>query len=120
MKSWLRDNNIEMYPIYNEGTSLVTERFIRTLKNENHKLMTSIPKNMNINKLDDIVNKYNNAYHRAIKMKPVDINPSMYIYCNKENNKGGLYLKWVIISKYQNIKIFLQNAMLQIGLKKFF
>ena len=38
--------------------------------------MTSISKNVYINKLDDSVNKYNNTYHRAIKMKPVNVKPS--------------------------------------------
>ena len=51
--------------------------------------MTSISKNVYIDKLDDIVNKYHNTYHSTIKMKLVDINPSMYIEFNKENNKEG-------------------------------
>ena len=44
-------------------------------------------KNMYIGKLEKIVNKYNNTYHRTIKMKPVDVKPSIYIDFNKENNK---------------------------------
>ena len=51
--------------------------------------MTSISKNVYIDKLDDIVNKYHITYHSTIKMKLVDINPSMYIEFNKENNKEG-------------------------------
>ena len=66
-KSWLQDNDIEMYSTFNEGKS---ERFIRTLKNKIYNYMTSILKNMFIKKLDDIVNKYNNKYHAIIKMKP--------------------------------------------------
>ena len=46
--------------------------------------MTSESKNVYIDKLDGIVNKYNNSYHRTIKMKPVDIKPSMYIDFNKK------------------------------------
>ena len=42
---------------------------------------------MYIDKLDDIVNKYNNTYHRTIKMKPVGVNPSVYIDFNEKNNK---------------------------------
>ena len=56
--------------------SVVTERFIRNLKNKiyiNKKYMTSISKNAYIDKLDDIVNKYNNTYHNTIKMKPIDV-----------------------------------------------
>ena len=68
-----------MYSIHNEGKSVVAERFIRTLKNKIYKYMTSISKNVYIDKLDDIVNKYNNTYHRTIKMKPVDVKDSTYI-----------------------------------------
>ena len=49
------------------------ERFIRTLKTKIYKYMTSISKNVYIDKLDDIVNEYNSTNHRAIQMKPVDI-----------------------------------------------
>ena len=62
-----------MYSIQSEGNSVVAERFIRTLKNIIYKYMTSISKNIYIDKLDDKVNKYNNTYHRIIKMKPVDV-----------------------------------------------
>ena len=62
MKSWLQDNDIEIYSANNKGKSFVSERFIRTLKNKIYKYMTSISKNVYINKLDDIVNKYNNTY----------------------------------------------------------
>ena len=68
--------------------------------------MTSISKNMFIDKLDDIVNKYNNAYHKPSKMKFVVVNPSMYIDFNKENNKEGPKFKVgdnVRISKHKNI-----------------
>ena len=51
--------------------------------------MTSISKNVYIDKLDDIVNKYNNTYHRTIKMKPVDVKQNMYIEFKIENNKEG-------------------------------
>ena len=73
MKSWLQDNILEMYLTHNEGKSVVAERFIRTLKNKIYEYMTSISKNGYIDKLDDIVNKYNNKYHRTIKVKPADV-----------------------------------------------
>ena len=44
---------------------------------------------MYIDKLDDIVNKYNNTCHKTIKMKPVHVNQNMYIDFNKKNNKEG-------------------------------
>ena len=68
--------------------------------------MTAISKNVYINKLDDIVNEYNNTYHRPIKMKSVDVKDNAYIDFEKEvNNK---YPKFKIgdhvrISKYKNI-----------------
>ena len=55
MQSWLEKNAIEIYSIHIEGKSVVTERFIRTLKNKIYKYMTSISKNMYIDKSDDIV-----------------------------------------------------------------
>ena len=72
MKSWLEKNNIKMYSTQNEGKSGVAERFVRTLKNKICKNMTSILIDVNIDKLDDTVNKYSNAYYRIIKMKSVD------------------------------------------------
>ena len=50
--------------------------------------MTSISKNVYIDKLDNIVNEYNNSYHRTIKMKPVDIKPNIYIHFNKEGKES--------------------------------
>ena len=89
MKSWLEKNAIEMYSTHNKGKPVVAERFIRTLKNKTYKDMTLISKNMYINKLDDIVNKYSNTYIGRIKMKPVDLKSSTYIYSGKEiNNKN--------------------------------
>ena len=81
-----------MYSTYNEGRSVVAERFIRTLKNKIYKYMTSISKNFYIDKLDDIVNRYNNTYHSTIKMKPVDVKSNTYIESSKEiNNKNSKF-----------------------------
>ena len=60
-----------MYSTHNEGKSVIAERSIRTLKTKIYKHMTSVSKNVYIDKLYDIVNKYNSKYHRTIKMKPV-------------------------------------------------
>ena len=76
-----------MYSIHNEGKLVVAERFIRTLKNKIYKYMTSVSKNVYIDKLDDIVNEYNNTYHRTIKMKPVDVKGNTYIDFKKEVNE---------------------------------
>ena len=106
MKSWLDKNDIEMYSTRNEAKSVVSERFIRTLKNKIHKYMTSISKNLYIHKLDEIVNKYNNTYHRTIKMKRVDVKSNAYINSSKEiNDKDSKFKIGDIarISKYKNI-----------------
>ena len=83
-KKWLKDNDIEQYSTHNEGKSVVAERFIKTLKTKIYKYMTSIWENVYIDKLDDVVNEYNNTYHRTIKMKPVDVKNNTYIDPIKE------------------------------------
>ena len=83
-----------MYSIHNEGKSVVAERFMRTLKTKIYKYMTSISKNVYIDELDDIVNEYNNTYHRTIKMKPVDIKDNTYIDLRKK-----------LMIKIQNLKL---------------
>ena len=106
MKSWPEKNGIEMYSTHNDGKSVVAERFIRTLKNKIYKYMTSISKNMYIDKLDDIVNKYNNKKYRTTKMKPVDVKSSKNINSSKESNDEDPKFKIRDIdriSKYKNI-----------------
>ena len=83
-KKWLKDNDIEIYSIQNVGKSVVAERFIRTLK-KNYKCMTALSKNVYIDKLDDIVNEYNNTYHRTIKMNPADVKDNTYIDFEKRS-----------------------------------
>ena len=105
-KKWLKDNDIKMYSTNNEGKSVIAERFIRTLKNKIYKYMTSISKNVYIDKLDDIVKKYNNTYHTLIKMKPVAVKDNIYIDFKKEVNHKNPKFKvgyQVRISKYKNI-----------------
>ena len=95
-----------MYSTYNKGKSVVAERFIRTLKSKNYKYMTSISKNVYIDKLDDIVDEYNNAYHTTIKIKPINVKDNTYINTDKEiNNKDPKFKLGgrLRISKYKNI-----------------
>ena len=115
-KKWLKDNDNEMYSIYNKGKSVVAERFIRTLKTKIYKYMTSVSKNVYIDKLGDIVNEYSNTYHRTMKMKPVDIT---YIDFEKEVNNKDPKFKIGDHVKFLNTKIFLLKDAHQIGLKKF-
>ena len=108
-----------MYSTHNEGKSAVAETFIRTLKSKIYKYMTSVSRNVYIDKLDDIVNEYNNTYHTTIKMKPIDVKGNTYINTDKEiNNKDAKFKVGdrVRISKY---KTFLLKATLQIDLKKY-
>ena len=95
-----------MYSIYNEGTSVIAEQFIRALKNKIYKCMNSVSKNVYIDKLDDIVKKYNNTYHNTIKIKPVDVKSNTSINSSKENNNKDPKFKIgdiARISKYKNI-----------------
>ena len=96
-----------MHSVHNEEKPIIAERLIRTLKNNIYKYMTSISKNVYIDELDNIVKKYNNTYHRKIKMKPVDVMSNTYIESSKEIN-----------DKDRKFKIFAQNIALQIK-KKF-
>ena len=68
--------------------------------------MTAISQNVCIDKLDNIVNEYNNTYHRTIKMKPVDVKDNTCIDFKKEVNDKDPKIKvgdHVRISKYKNI-----------------
>ena len=95
-----------MYLTHNQGKTVVAERFIRTLKSKIYKYMTSISKNVYIDKLDDIVDECNNTYHTTIKMKPTDVKDNKYINADKElSNKDPIFKVGdrVRISKYKNI-----------------
>ena len=105
-KKWLSDNNIIMYSTYNEGKSVVAERFIRTLKNKLYKPMTTTGKNVYYDVLDDVVNEYNNTKHSAIKMKPKDVkNDNKRVYIDEHNEKDSRFKVGdrVRISKLKNI-----------------
>ena len=76
----------KMYLTHNEEKSDVDGGFIRNLKNKYYKYMTLISKNVYIDKLDGIVNKYNNLCHNTVQTKPVDVKTSRYINSSKEIN----------------------------------
>ena len=80
--------------------------------------MISISENVYIDKLDDIVNEYNNTYHRTIKMKPIDVKGNTYIDIGKEINNKDPKFKVGDLYEYQNTKTFFLKDILQIGLKK--
>ena len=93
MKSWLQDNDIEIYSTNIEEKSVVAERFIRSLKKKNQKTLTSIAKNVFIGNLGGIINKYYNTYHRTIK---IECQPHTLIVVQK------------IIEKSLNLKLMIK------------
>ena len=102
----LSDNDINMHSTYNEGKSVVAERFTRTLKNKLYKHMTATGKNVYYVVLDDVVNKYNNTKHSTIKMKPIDVGDNnKRVYIDEHNEKDSRFKVGdrVRISKFKNI-----------------
>ena len=106
-----------MYSTYNEGKSVVAERFIRTLKNKLYKYMTTTDKNVYHSILDDVVNEYNNTKHNTIKMKPIDVKNNKRVLMNIM--KKVLDLMQVIELEYLNLKIYLLKDILLIGVEKY-
>ena len=68
-----------MHSTHDEGKLVVAERLIRTLTEKIYKYMTSVSKNVYIDKLDDIINKYNNKHHNTVNMKSVDVYSTAFI-----------------------------------------
>ena len=94
-----------MYSTYNEGKSVVAERFIRTLKNKLYNHMTATGKNVYYDILDNAVNEYNNTKHNTIKMKPKDVADNKRVYIDEHNKKDSRFKVGdrVRISKFKNI-----------------
>ena len=102
----LRINNTEMCSTYNEGKSVVGERFIRTLKNNIFKHIKAVSKSVCFDVLDDIVNKYNSTVNKTIKKKPIGVTSDSHSEHNKESNEKDPKFKvgdHVRISKYKII-----------------
>ena len=94
-----------MYSTHNEGKSVVAEKFSITLKSRVYKCMTLLSKTVYIDKLDGIVNEYNNAYQGTIKTKPVHIKDNTYFdYSEGVTDKDRQFkiADHVRISKYKN------------------
>ena len=79
-----------MYSAFNEGKSVVAEIIIRTQKSKIYKHPTAASKNVYFDVLDDIVDEYNNSFHKTIKMKPIDVKSDSYSKYNEDPN----YCKW--------------------------
>ena len=89
MQSWLHDHKTEIYPTNHVRKFAVDGRLIGTLKNEVYNNMTAISKNVYIDKLDDMFDKYNNANHRKIKMMSIDVKTSTCIDLSNEDNNDN-------------------------------
>ena len=78
--------------VFNTQQRKVAEGCIRTLKNKIYKHIVAISKNVYINKLDEIIDKYNKTYHRTTKMKPADAQSGMYIECGVKHNDKEVFV----------------------------
>ena len=83
----MKINTIESYSTYNEGKSVVAERFFRTLKNKLFKRKTAFSKNVYFDVLGDIFNKNRSTVHRTIQMKPIDVTSDSYPKYNEDFNE---------------------------------
>ena len=79
MKSWLKNENIEIYSTHNEGTPEVGERFIKTLKNKIYRYTTGISKIAYNNEILELVHQYNNTVHRMMNTGPIDVKVKTFI-----------------------------------------
>ena len=102
-KKRLQDNDMVMYSTNNKGKPVIAERFIRTLKNKICKYMTSISKNVYIDKLDDIVKKYNNTYRTSIKLNQLMLKIIHILNLKKKVMIKILNLRLVIMQEFLNI-----------------
>ena len=94
-----------MHSTYNEG-EIVAERFVKTFKTKIHKYKTAVSKNVCFDFSKDIVDKYNNTYHRTSKMKPIDLKSDSYAEYNVDSSEKDPKFQVgdpVRISKYKNI-----------------
>ena len=107
MPEWLENNDIFIFLTYNEGKSVITERFIRTLKAKIYKKMTANDSRTYLSYLNKMVDQYNNTYHHSINKKPINADYSALTEPNETNSKA---LKFKVndgvrIVKYENIFI---------------
>ena len=103
-----------MYSTHNKGKPVIAERFIKIVKNKTYNCMAAISKNVYINKLNDLVNKYNNTCHSTIKIKLADVKSTTNIDSSKEINNKSPNLKigdTVRIAKYKKVTKLVEHFM---------
>ena len=104
-KTLLNDNDIKLCSTYNEGKSVVAEKFIRTLKRKIYKHMAAVSKNVYFDVFDYIVDIYNNTYHTTLRIPSIDVEYGSYAECSVHFNAKDAKFKigyHVRISKYKN------------------
>ena len=102
----MKENEESNIITHNEGKPVVADRFIKTLQNKIDKHMTTVTKNVYFDVLNDMVDEYNNTYHRAIKMKPADVKSDYIAEYDEESNEKDPKFKigdHVRISKYKKV-----------------
>ena len=107
MSEWLENNNIFIFLTYNEGKSVITERFIKTLKAKIYKKTTANDSKTYLSYLNKMIDQYNNTYHHSINKKPINADYSALTEPNETNSKVPKFKvnDEVRIAKYKNIFI---------------
>ena len=109
-----------MYSTFNKVSPLLLRGLLELQKNKIFKHMTTISKNVYIDVLNDIVNRYNNTVYRTIKMKPIDGMGNSYVEYNEDSKKKKiLNLKLMTMEESLSTKLFLLKAMFLIVQNKF-
>ena len=112
IQKWLDDNDILMYPTYNEGKPAVAEMFIKTLKGKIYKNMTTNDSKPCLGYLNKLIHEYNNTYHRSISNKSIDSDYSRLTEEIELNHRVPKVGDRVKITKYKNIfsKGYIENC----------
>ena len=107
MSEWLENNDIFIFLTYNEGKSVITERFIKTLKAKIYKKTTANDSKTYLSYLNKMIDQYNNTYHHSINKKPINADYSALTEPNETNSKVPKFKvnDEVRIAKYKNIFI---------------
>ena len=107
MSEWLENNDLFIFLTYNEGKSVITERFIKTLKAKIYKKTTANDSKTYLSYLNKMIDQYNNTYHHSTNKKPINADYSALTEPNETNSKVPKFKvnDEVRIAKYKNIFI---------------
>ena len=107
MSEWLENNDIFIFLTYNEGKSVITERFVKTLKAKIYKKTTANDSKTYLSYLNKMIDQYNNTYHHSINKRPINADYSALTEPNETNSKVPKFKvnDEVRIAKYKNIFI---------------